>query len=116
MSCAGPVYVRVQSETSECMRSWSRSVGVFRRELHLDAMDTKPPIAMVAPPGPVSTTSAAALSKLSLKKTPAGIAVFMNKFPSALGPLLASTLRSAMRGRLDMLVSGAANILVIIYD
>ena len=71
---------------------------------------------MVAPPGPVSTTSAAALSKLNLKKTPAGIAVFMIKFPSALGPLLASTLRSAMRGTLDKHDPRAANLLELIYD
>ena len=44
MSCAGPVYVRVQSETSECMRrGLGRSAG-FRRELCLDAMDSTPPI------------------------------------------------------------------------
>ena len=71
---------------------------------------------MVAPPGPLSTTSAAALSKLSLKKTPAGIAVFNIKFPSALGPLLASTLRSAMRGTLDKDDPRAIKLLELIYD
>ena len=71
---------------------------------------------MVAPPGPLSATSASALSKLTLKKTPAGIAVFMIKFPSALGPLLASTLRSAMKGTLNKEDTRAIKLLEIIYD
>ena len=71
---------------------------------------------MVAPPGPTSTTSQAALAKLKLVKTPAGIAIFMVKFPSALGPLLASTLRSALRGSLDKSDTRAIALLELIYD
>ena len=71
---------------------------------------------MVAPPGPTSTTSHAALAKLKLVKTPAGIAIFMVKFPSALGPLLASTLRSALRGSLDKSDTRAIALLELIYD
>ena len=59
--------------------------------------DPTPSTPMVAPPGPLSATSASALSKLTLKKTPAGIAIFTIKFPSALGPLT-SEHRDARRG------------------
>ena len=40
----------------------------------------------------------------------------MIKFPSALGPLLASTLRSAMKGTLDKTDTRAVKLLEIIYD
>ena len=71
---------------------------------------------MVAPPGPLSATSASALSKLTLKKTPAGIAIFMIKLPAALGPLLATTLRSAMQGTLNKHDERAIKLLENIYD
>ena len=71
---------------------------------------------MAAPPGPLSTTSAAALSKLKLTKTPAGIPIFMIKFTSALGPLLAQTLRSAQAGTLNKTDTRAVKLLEIMYD
>ena len=70
---------------------------------------------MVAPPGPLSTTSAAALSKLNLKTTPAGIAAFTIKFPSALGPLLAST-QNRNEGTLNKHDTRATKLLELIYD
>ena len=70
---------------------------------------------MVAPHGPLSATSAAALSKLNLETTPAGIAAFTTKFPSALEPLLAST-QNRNEGTLNKHDTRATKLLELIYD
>ena len=51
---------------------------------------------MAAPPSPATSLNLSALSKLKLTTTPQGMRAFFIKFPAALGPLLAATLRKTL--------------------
>ena len=72
---------------------------------------------MVAPPSPTTSLNLSALSKLKLTTTPQGMRAFFIKFPAALGPLLAMTLRKTLtRNNLNPFDSREASLFGLIND
>ena len=72
---------------------------------------------MAAPPSPATSLNLSALSKLKLTTTPQGMRAFFIKFPAALGPLLAATLRKTLnRSTLNPFDSREASLFSLIND
>ena len=66
---------------------------------------------------PLTTINYSILSKLKLTPTPLGMRTFMIKFPAAIGPLLATSLRNAItHEQLDPESDAQAAIFTYIYD